>query len=591
MVKVKLNRRFFAFLACLIAFIVLLMPLGSANAQTYRFTLPSYEVEAYLEADGTLTLYYYMEFANDTSASPLDFVDLALPYADYDLKDIEATINGLPMPEINDSAYVYGAELALKEHAIPPGQTGTVIAWVRGIKGVIFPYDQADRENYANFQFEPNFFGAEYDKSRNTEYRMTIILPPGVGPEEGVYYLPTNWPGEDIDEASLTNDGRVYYSWYSNAADVHTSYQFGAAFPASVIPSTAITDVEDYNPPSSGGGGVISGIANLVRNLGCGLVVFIGLIIGWVVRIFAKGSSDTRKLKYLPPKLSVAGKGIKRGLTAVEAGVLLEEPLDKILTMILFGLLKKEAVQVVSNDPMQIKPLEPLPEGLHKYELDFIKAMKLDGVKKQRVGLQALLVSLVKNVEEKMKGFSLAETKEYYNDIVRRAWLAVMNAETPEIKSAQFDHTLEWTMLDEGFNDRTENAFLNQPVVVPRWWYLYNPGFSAPSTGSTGSGSSGGLASPAVSSSGGSSKPSLSMPNIPGSDFAAGIINGATNFSAGIVGNLTGFTNTVAYRTNPVPVSRPSSGSGGFRGGGGGSSCACACACAGCACACAGGGR
>ncbi len=60
--------------------------------------------------------------------------------------------------------------------------------------------------------------------------------------------------------------------------------------------------------------------------------------------------------------MSVAGKGIKRGLTAVEAGILLAEPLDKVLTMILFGLLKKQAVEVVSKDPMQIKPTETLPE-------------------------------------------------------------------------------------------------------------------------------------------------------------------------------------------------------------------------------------
>ena len=40
-----------------------------------------------------------------------------------------------------------------------------------------------------------------------------------------------------------------------------------------------------------------------------------------------------------------------------------------------------------------------------------------------------------------MKGFSPDETKAYYKDIVRRAWLAVEGAQTPEIKSAQFDHT------------------------------------------------------------------------------------------------------------------------------------------------------
>ncbi len=99
--------------------------------------------------------------------------------------------------------------------------------------------------------------------------------------------------------------------------------------------------------------------------------------------------------------MSVAGKGIKRGLTAVEAGILLAEPLDKVLTMILFGLLKKQAVEVVSKDPMQIKPTETLPEGLYEYEEDFIKAFTKSRRNEQRTALQNLSVKLVKSVEEK----------------------------------------------------------------------------------------------------------------------------------------------------------------------------------------------
>ncbi len=580
------RKRFLNILLLFIALILVLTPMTRASAQTYRFTLPVYEVEAYIEEDGSVTLYYYMEFLNDSGASPLDFVDLALPYANYSLRNIEATINGNPMPEVNDSAYVHGAELALKQYAIPAGQTGTVIATVRGITDILFPYDQDDRENYINFQFEPNYFGSEYDRSRNTAYRMTIILPPGVGTEDGVYYEPEKWPGDTISEASTTTDGRVYYSWYTENANVHTAYRFGAAFPASAVPETAIIPEEEYNPPSSGG---ISGLQRFLNCLRIQVPFWFFVAISILVAKRNKKRASARKLEYLPPKMSVAGKGIKRGLTAVEAGILLAEPLDKVLTMILFGLLKKQAVEVVSKDPMQIKPTETLPEGLYEYEEDFIKAFTKSRRNEQRTALQNLSVKLVKSVEEKMKGFSPQETKAYYKDIVRRAWMAVEGAQTPEIKSAQYDHTLEWTMLDDNFNARTQQTFLNQPVFIPRWWHLYNPGYRpAYSTGT-----SGGLGSAAPSSSGGSSsKPSFSMPNIPGSDFAASIINGAAGFSAGVIGDLTGFTGAVTSRTNPVPVSSSSSGSSGFRGGGGGgSSCACACACAGCACACAGGGR
>ena len=593
MVSTKSHKRSILLVLSILLLLFAVLPATPAQAQNYRFTLPQYEVEAYLEADGSLTLYYYMVFQNDASASPIDFIDLALPYADYSLNNIEATIDGQPMPEVNNSAYVQGAELALGDLEIQPGAQGVVTAWVQGITNILYPYDGGDLENYVNFQFTPNYFDSSFERSNNTEYRMTIILPPGVGIDDGRYYTPVGWSGEELSEASTTSDGRVYYSWYTNNADVHSEYEFGAAFPATAVPEAAISSQEIYDDYSNNGSsGIVGGIGQFFQNIfpfiSCLGIIMAVIGISIASNKKAKKQQTTRKLQYLPPKLSVDGKGIRRGLTAVEAGILLEEPLDKILSMILFGLLKKEAVQVTKEDPLEIKTREPLPEGLYEYETDFIKGFETSAKKDRRRNLQATLVDLVKTVQEKMKGFSPDETKAYYKDIVRRAWLAVEGAQTPEIKSAQFDHTLEWTMLDDDFNGRTENTFHNQNVYVPHWWYLYRPSYVAPSAGVSSVGSN----APSSAASGGSSKPSISLPHLPGSDFAANIINGATAVSAGVVGDLTGFTSAVTNRTNPIPVTRSSSGSSGFRGGGGGgSSCACACACAGCACACAGGGR
>jgi len=329
----------------LITILLLLIPLGSAQAQDYRFSLTAYEVEAYLEADGTLTLYYYMAFQNDPSGHAIDFVDLGLPTTQYKLSDIKAEVNGVKMPEVNDSAYVQGAELALGEYAIQPGQSGIITAWVYGIKGVLSPYDGADRTDYANFFFVPNYFGSQYDSSQNTEYRMTIILPPGVGAEQGVWYEPTGWPGPSEPEATLTTDGRVNYSWYTTNADVHSEYSFGAAFPASAIPAGVLTTNETIPSDTGSSGSTTSPEAGffttLWETIQCAF--FPLLFIGFIILIIRGGNKQTtkRKMQYLPPKISIEGKGIKRGLTAVEAGILLEEPLDKILTMILFGLIKK----------------------------------------------------------------------------------------------------------------------------------------------------------------------------------------------------------------------------------------------------------
>lgn len=579
----------------LLSVLLLLIPMGSVQAQDYRFSLSTYEVEAYLEADGTMTLYYYMEFQNDSSGHEIDFVDLGLPTTQYKLSNIKAEINGMAMPEVNDSAYVLGAELALGNYAIQPGESGIVTAWVYEVKGVLSAYDGADHTDYANLFFVPNYFGSEYERSQNTAYRMTIILPPAVGANEGIWYEPSGWPGSSEPEASLTTDGRVYYSWYTENANVHSDYYFGAAFPASAVssgvlvtqsPSNGNGEITDYNPNP-----VSSFFSGLVNGIKCG--IFPAVFIGSMIFLFVNGKKQekSRKLKYLPPKISIEGKGIKRGLTAVEAGILLEEPLDKILTMILFGLLKKESVTVINRDPLKIDIADPLPEGLYPYESAFIEAFKNDHKATRRSEIKSLMIDLVKSVGEKMKGFSTAETKDYYTDIIRRAWQAVETAKTPEIKSEQYDHTLEWTMLDKDFNNRTEQTFTGQTVFIPTWWPRYDPSFRP--VASAGGGSVGqAVPSSTGSASAGGSRPSISLPSLPGADFAASMVTGASNMAASVLGNVTDFTSSVTNRTNPIPVSSSHSGSGGFRGGGGGgSSCACACACAGCACACAGGGR
>jgi hypothetical protein len=285
-------------------------------------------------------------------------------------------------------------------------------------------------------------------------------------------------------------------------------------------------------------------------------------------------------MQYLPPLMKVEGVGIKRGLTAVEAAILLETPLNKVLTMVLFGLLKKGAVTVLDDDPLKIELNEPLPDDLRSYEEKFIKAVKKDGTLSEK-GLRSMMTSLIKAVNSKMKGFSRKESVVYYRDIVRRAWQQVEGADTPEVRSKRFDEGLEWAMLDKDFDDRTRRVFHTGPVYMPMWWGYYRPwasatagagpvpkGRSAPSTGST-----------------------PRLPTLPGAAFAASIVRGIENTSGRIVRNVTDFTGGVTKVTNPPP--KPSTYTSGGRSSGGGSSCACACACAcaGCACACAGGGR
>jgi len=193
-----------------------------------------------------------------------------------------------------------------------------------------------------------------------------------------------------------------------------------------------------------------------------------------------------------------------------------------------------------------------------------------------------MTVKLVNSVSDKMKGFSRKETVAYYQDIMERAWKQIETAGTPEVKSQMYDESLEWTMLDKNYDDRTRRVFTG-PIFVPIWWGRYDPGYH-PAASTIGTGSVGRVSMPT-----GGGIPSGGRVSIPGSAFAASVVTGVQNFSSRVLGDVGSFTSNVTNRTNPVPVVKSTSS--GWRGGGGGHSCACACACAGCACACAGGGR
>ncbi len=559
----------FRWLSVTLTLFILALTTTSAYAQTYLFQVNSMDVKVYANEDGTSTIDYIIQFTNSTQADPIDYVDIGLPNSHYNLSDVWAEIDGSSISDIENSEYVSpGIALGLGPRSIPPGKIGTVHARISSVRNVFYPSTADDVENYASLEFSPTWFGSEY-VTGNTDLTVTIFLPPGVNPDEPRYHtVRGGWSGSAEPESGYDDEGRVFYRWNSPGANAHTQYTFGASFPAALIPEDSIVKT----PPIS---------FDFEDVCCCG--VFLAFIGSFVWGIYqAIWGAKKRKLQYLPPKISVEGHGIKRGLTAVEAGILMEQPVDKIMTMILFALIKKEAASVTKKDPLTIEAVSPLPDGLYEYEKDFLQAFEVEEKSKRKTKLQTMIVNLVKNVGDKMKGFSRKETVAYYKDIMERAWAQVETAETPSVKMEKYDQYMDWTMLDDRYNDRTQEVFRTGPVYVPTWWGRFDPTWSTSSMG-------GASAAPSTSSQGPSGGGSISLPSLPGADFAASMVGGIQNFSSNVVGDLTAFTSGVTNKTNPPPPPSRSSHRGGS--GGGGHSCACACACAGCACACAGGGR
>ena len=533
--------------------LVLLVP--AALAQDLRFTLDENRVNLYLESDGTVLIVYDMTFTCDLGADPITDVDIGMPNSSYSLADARASIDGAPLTDITKSSYVNpGVAVGLGSHAIQPGQTGTLHVEVP-VRDMY--YQDTDDPEYASIEFAPHYYSSDLVHG-TTRLEVTFHFPPGVTSEEPRYH------GQQFSTAGFDDAERAFYTWTNDNASSSQEYQFGASFPKKYLAEGVVQQPPAFN----------LNLGSLCASPVLWFVVIGGGMAG--LSFLGSASQKRRKMQYLPPALGVEGTGIKRGLTAVEAAILLEAPLNKVLTMILFSLVKKGQIVVESQKPLKVQATNASlgDTQLRDYEKSFLAAVEPDGTLKEKA-LREMVIDLIADVNKKMTGFSRKESMAYYKDIAARAWQQVEAADTPEVLGARWGEGFEWTMLDNDWDDHTRRVFQDRPVVLPTWWWGYRPWVS------------GGTSSrPSVPSPSGPGQP-VTLPTLPGADFANTVVTGVENAANTVVGSVERFAGGVTDKTNPPPVTSGSTRSGG----GGGHSCACACACAGCACACAGGGR
>jgi len=553
----RTERGMWAAVLLAVTLLVVLAPVGLA--QDYSFNLKDNRVDVYINGDGTVDIVYDLTFTPDPGSHRIDVVDVGMPNDSYRLANIRAAVDGVPLTDISNSPYVKpGIAVELGPHAIRPGETGTVHVEAV-VENLVYP-DSKDDE-YASFEFAPTWFDSQFVHVP-TYLEVNFHLPPGVTAEEPRYHQ------QEFTSARLEDD-RVVYTWVKEDARGDQKYVFGASFPQQYLAEGVVQKPPAFN------------LSFLNFGACCGSpFAWIALFgVGWAaIAILGSQRRKSRRMEYLPPALAVEGTGIKRGLTAVEAAILLEAPLNKVVTMILFGLVKKGVVTVESEKPLKVQAVDPPPEGvkLWYYERRFMEAIKPGGTLAENK-LREMVIDLIGDVNKKLAGFSRKETKAYYKDIAARAWRQVESADTPEVLGERWGKGLEWTMLDNEWDDRTRRVFHDRPVVLPHWWWGYRPwvtraGPSAPSA-----------PSPSPTSAG----MPVTLPTLPGANFANSVVGGIEGAANTVVSSVESFTGGITETTNPPP--KPSASSSSSRSGG--YSCACACACAGCACACAGGGR
>ena len=653
----KIGNLKFAICNCQFAIIILFLGMmlpcviaAPAPAQEYSFSVPKLQMYSTVQPDGSLKIDYTIEFHNNPRAHIIDVVDIGTPHEDYRLGEIQAWIDDKSLRDIRPSSEVHpGIEVHLDNGAIMPGGTGTLRVLFTMPKMV---YQDTTREDYASLRITPTWFGEKF-VTGNTQIQVAIQLPKGVKPEEVLHQ------GLPFTQKALTKQGVVVYWGFPNerltgphlvaVSFSKSDLQFikpeeheeikkekGNLFLTKekipVIKQTPIDLLLKWFSEStearivcgliflalfaivffrfSGGTGfsvffILSGLACLVFYISPpwhlislpAVVVLIGLN-EWLL--------GKRKMHYMPPIAQVEGGGIKRGLTAPEAAVLLELPIAKVLALVIFGMLKKGVLRQVSADPLavavddefQLKSDSLLTDEqqrtqfyrdagqkkgvvVHAYEQPFLFLLqKNPGKVVKDINFGVPMRQLIAGAAGRMAGFNLRDTQDYYRSIIKRAAeQAAAIGDIPQ-RQATVDRNFEWILMDDHY-----------PTVFYGWPYqpMWMRGGPMPMPGA-----------PSVPG---------SVPNIPGQttfkDVAASFSGWAENTmgkmasaigpgalgtgqSAGGFLDLSGADHVTGDIFKALADSATSGGGGG---GGFGGGCACACAGCACACACAGGGR
>jgi hypothetical protein len=414
-------------------------------------------------------------------------------------------------------------------------------------------YEDTQNPGNVGMLFTPTW----WSEAMILDLRVLIVLPSGVTSNMVKTLADRFWNNTD------SKDGRLTIYWEEHNLSPNEQFPVGISFPEEYVANYV-------KQPS--------GLSLFLKQYGLPLLGF-GLFIGLLGVIVYVG----RKRSYLTPKVGMETLGIRRGLTAVEASYILDLKPPRIVTEILYSLLKKRAVWVESTDPsIKLKVMPEFQNGtgtretpLRYYEIDFLRAIKEDGHLDEEK-LAGSVIFLRETVEQKLHGYCRRDTIDYYKSIVAKAWAQVEQAGTPGLASKVYDEQLLWLFLDPDNQLRTEKIFSTKTFEPsPLWfwyWYTYHHYHPNPTY------------EPNIEVPAKSRKP----PSIPGAEFADNVATALENTSRNIVGNLEKFANSIAPRTVPKSSTEPTR-----RGAScvcACAACACACACVSCACACASGG-
>jgi len=593
------------------------------KGQDYSFEVRSEKVNVYIEKDGSITIEYWIEFYCDPLADPIDVVDIGFPNEHYDFDSVEADLDGHELTMIYTSEVIQiGVEIWLGSYEILPGESGTL--HVKGNNPKMIYQDWEDT-SMASVEFSPTWFNSDF--CNNYDYlEVNFYFPDGLSNGNEVKYH-----DEKYTDYSYDDDGDLIYTWILEDVPMR-QYKFGVSFPLKYVDSylpwtmnpqivmiivsillltsiialiagsiylfyryKKVYRIKYYPPiprrdPADVGVGIccfafIGGFILLMFWAFLGDIILIFTFFGIFIAgfgmigylIYLKLS--TGKLPYTKPDIKIDSIGANTHLSVVEAAIIQNVHLNKVVFLIIFSLIRTGHLKIIESEPIKFEVVSPKkPTNLKTYQQKFLNTILKTGKGKGKVNkikLKKLLIDLIKHTYTKMKSHNLNKTILYYNNMTKEAWASVKSMPS-EIEWEDIEKAYEWLILDDDFEPKSkkylENRYYYHRPYYYRHYYYYDHYYYRGHYRRYYTGAS-------------TTKPPMQHINI--HSFSDSVVRSIESISNNIVSGFSKFAETI---TNAVAPVRPRSTGGGYRGGGGGG-CACACACAGCACACAGGGR
>ncbi len=526
---------------------------STVTLDAYGFEMSYIYTDIYILEDGSIDIYYEMEFNCLSGYQPIDVIDVGFPNDHYQLSSVTAKLNGteIDSSRIKKSEYVeIAAEIWLTDVGyIYPGESAVFEVYCHN-PAMVYPDSE---DGFASCVFVQTWFGGVSGvyTSGNTAKRVRYHFPDALTDinEAVVRETTSSYVNAELSDASINVPG--LYIEFNDIGNPYDGYMSAVALPEEYVKVHSVFwSLTVYNNRS--------------------VIIFFAIVLALIIFYILRKRRKSKE--YLPPIVTTLGGGVKKDLTPSQVAILMQRPLTQVATLILFEMMKLGYLEIRTTKPalrFDVSVSTTVINQLQKYQQQMIAGIKKRNKEDikwakgassgtiprepvHQTDLKKALITRIKGVSKKMKGYSVRRTRKHYEEIIDRAW-EEMKKTSPELKDAFL-----WIMVDDNYEERLDRR--GGSYYYPHW-YVRNYYFY---TGRTYS-----------------SRPSRSFFRIQshaGSTHVAPI----NSLSSGIISKPQTFTKDLQRVTRPAPTRS----SGGRSGGGGGGGCACACACA-----CAGGGR